>query len=306
MIGVQGQTPDELHQGVGPWTDFTQPTVSEQRTHFGIWCVLSAPLTLSIDFRNETAVDSVWDIITNTQAIAVNQAWAGSPGTVFASSPTAVDIGPRVPLRGEARVRHVGEEERVIVPEWQAWYKPLPGNGAAIIIANHGNKTINVTINFADVPGLGPPPPSLTKCNARSFPVDLHGMQCMGLNKSMTGSVSAAACCNTCTVAGASCETWQYCGGGACTKYGVGCYLGRMLSCHNSTDGWVSRARSKGPAPPQPPPSPPPPTREFVVTDVWTQTDMPGTMAVYSIPALASHDSVFITVRPPGEFTEVQ
>lgn len=39
MIGVQGQTPDELHQGVGPWTDFTQPSVIEQRTHFGIWFV---------------------------------------------------------------------------------------------------------------------------------------------------------------------------------------------------------------------------------------------------------------------------
>ena len=40
MIGVQGQTPDELHRGVGPWTDFTQPSVTEQRTHFGMWSVI--------------------------------------------------------------------------------------------------------------------------------------------------------------------------------------------------------------------------------------------------------------------------
>ena len=48
MVGVQGQTPDELHVGYGPWQDFVQPTVTEQRTHFGLWCVLSSPLTLSL------------------------------------------------------------------------------------------------------------------------------------------------------------------------------------------------------------------------------------------------------------------
>eukprot|EP01047_Picozoa_sp_COSAG01_P003521 COSAG01_NODE_105_length_26080_cov_7.640237_14_plen_84_part_00 len=46
-------------------------------------CTLSAPLTLSLDFTNKTATDSVWHIITNRAAIAVNQAWAGHPGTTF-------------------------------------------------------------------------------------------------------------------------------------------------------------------------------------------------------------------------------
>ena len=85
MIGVQGQCPDEAATGKdGPWADgFVQPTVTEQRTHFGLWCTLSAPLTLSMDFQNKTATDSVWHIITNTHAIAVNQAWADHPGTTF-------------------------------------------------------------------------------------------------------------------------------------------------------------------------------------------------------------------------------
>ena len=75
MIGVQGQTPDESKTGgMGPWAGgFVQPTVTEQRTHFGLWCALSAPLTLSLDFANKSATDSVWDIITNKHAIAVNQ-----------------------------------------------------------------------------------------------------------------------------------------------------------------------------------------------------------------------------------------
>ena len=62
-------------QSVGPWNPgFTQPTVTEQRTHFGLWCTMSSPLTLSLDFTNKTAVESVWPIITNTHAIDVNQA----------------------------------------------------------------------------------------------------------------------------------------------------------------------------------------------------------------------------------------
>ena len=92
--GVQGECPDELHQGVGPWTDFTQPSVTEQRTHFGLWCTLSSPLTLSLDFTNTTAVDSVWGIITNTHALGVNQAWGGSQGTIFATAGEVINLGP--------------------------------------------------------------------------------------------------------------------------------------------------------------------------------------------------------------------
>jgi hypothetical protein len=83
-------------------------------------CILSSPLTLSLDFRNETAVDSVWGIISNTAAIGVNQQWAGMPGTVFASAPSTVDLGPRVPLRGAARnAVDSDSQERVGVPSWQ-------------------------------------------------------------------------------------------------------------------------------------------------------------------------------------------
>jgi len=52
----------------------------ESRSHFGAWCIVSAPLTLGFDISNETALNRVWDIISNTEAIAVNQAWEGHPG----------------------------------------------------------------------------------------------------------------------------------------------------------------------------------------------------------------------------------
>ena len=51
--------------------------VTESKTHFYAWCIVSSPLILGLDLLDSERVDSVWSIISNTEAIAVNQAWAG-------------------------------------------------------------------------------------------------------------------------------------------------------------------------------------------------------------------------------------
>jgi hypothetical protein len=99
----------------------------------------------------------------------------------------------------------------VIVPLWQAFYKPLPGMGAAIFIANHADTPQDITVDFSTVPGLGHQAIS-----------------------SMTSSVSPAAA---------------------------------------------------GPT-------------VYDVTDVWAQAAIPGKHSSYTATALASHDSVFITLAP--------
>ena len=50
----------------------------------------------------------------------------------------------------------VSNRKLLTFPRWQAWYKPLPHCGAAIFVANHGNATVNLTIDLWDVPGLYP------------------------------------------------------------------------------------------------------------------------------------------------------
>ena len=50
------------------------------RAHFGAWCVVSAPLILGMDLTHTPSVAAVIDVITNEEAIAVNQEWAGHPG----------------------------------------------------------------------------------------------------------------------------------------------------------------------------------------------------------------------------------
>ena len=52
----------------------------ESRTHFGAWCVVSSPLMLGLDVTDAARLDAVWPILSNAEAIAVNQAWAGHPG----------------------------------------------------------------------------------------------------------------------------------------------------------------------------------------------------------------------------------
>ena len=46
-------------------------TVEEQKTHFALWCVMSAPLMLGNDPRNMTAAEKA--MLTNADAIAVDQ-----------------------------------------------------------------------------------------------------------------------------------------------------------------------------------------------------------------------------------------
>ena len=44
---------------------------------------MSAPIVISFDVLDDTKLLPVWDILTNTEAIAINQAWAGSPGVLL-------------------------------------------------------------------------------------------------------------------------------------------------------------------------------------------------------------------------------
>ena len=79
---------------------------------FGLWCIVSAPLVLSFDITDKKALDRAWPVLANTEAIAVNQAWAGSPGMLIGT----FDVG------GHAHAH---------APRWQGQAPPPPVNGTA-------------------------------------------------------------------------------------------------------------------------------------------------------------------------------
>jgi hypothetical protein len=76
--------PDMLEVG-------NMPSHIEDRSHFGAWCITSSPLILGHDITNTTLNDQIWDIVGNTEAIDVNQAWYGHPGYLAASFNPVVD-----------------------------------------------------------------------------------------------------------------------------------------------------------------------------------------------------------------------
>jgi alpha-galactosidase len=52
----------------------------ENQVHFGSWCIVSSPLILAYNLSDTARHELVWDIITNKEAIQINQMWAGAPG----------------------------------------------------------------------------------------------------------------------------------------------------------------------------------------------------------------------------------
>ena len=109
-------------------------SLTEQRTHFNAWAIVSSPLILSLDTTDDRAMDAAWPIIANSEAIAVNQAWAGHSGAPFAASAALVP-GKRYPA-------------------WQAYWKPVRAGATAVLLINHAGEAANLSVAFADVPGL--------------------------------------------------------------------------------------------------------------------------------------------------------
>ena len=83
--------PDMLEVGrvAEPGADAGTTSGGWNRAHFGAWCVISAPLILGLDITNEAQLTPILPIITNAEAIAVNQQWAGHPGRLVRTWPNA-------------------------------------------------------------------------------------------------------------------------------------------------------------------------------------------------------------------------
>ncbi len=91
----------------------------EDRSHFGAWCIISSPLILGHDLRDANVTARVWPIIANTEAIAINQAWAGHPGKLVRSWCIGCGL-----LQAEGLM--------------QLWMKPLADGQAAAFVLNVG------------------------------------------------------------------------------------------------------------------------------------------------------------------------
>lgn len=95
---------------------------TESRSHFGAWAIMSSPLILSFDLRDDTKMDAMWPIITNRDVIAVNQRWAGHPGTRLSASDAS-----------------------------QLWAKPLGNSTHAVFLVATSDTTASFSLPFRNV-----------------------------------------------------------------------------------------------------------------------------------------------------------
>ena len=129
-------------------------TVTEARSHFGAWSIISSPLVLGMNLSDVEMVEKHWATITNRDAIEVNQDYAGFSGSRFAQSEenstfTPCDWGLQ-PNSNNASC--------VLASSW-SWYKPLSGRDVrgstmAVLLMNNGGSPRALSFQFGQVRGM--------------------------------------------------------------------------------------------------------------------------------------------------------
>merc|ERR1712224_612270 len=130
----------------------------EARTHFGAWVIVSSPLTLSHDVNNDTVSDVIWPIISNKEAIAISQTWAGFSGGPFKMSKDTIVLDDI----HHAKVEKYMSDDEIkalgphVAPKWQYLYKPLSydGTDVAVLLINVDGEEQQLELDFKDIPGL--------------------------------------------------------------------------------------------------------------------------------------------------------
>jgi len=124
--------PDMLEVGVR-YGQRNSLSFIESRSHFNAWAIVSSPLILSHDINNDTLTAAIWPIIANTEALAVNQAWAGFSGSEF-------------PSTGNTNALYL--------------YKPVNSTTTAVLLINTGASTQTYSLTFSTIPKLPAPGPN--------------------------------------------------------------------------------------------------------------------------------------------------
>ena len=117
----------ESYAGPGHWNDPDMLEVGngklsleENKSHFSLWCILSAPLMLGNDIRDLS--QEVYNILTNKEVIAVNQDPAGKQGV---------------------KIRDDGDLE--------VWAKQLYDGSRAVVLFNRGESSANMFVGWNEI-----------------------------------------------------------------------------------------------------------------------------------------------------------
>ncbi len=160
--------PDMLQVGTSVMSDFglNNLSLTEARTHFAAWCIVSSPLILGNDLTDDKTMDEIWPIISNREALAVNAAWAGDAGGLVKQSKEMV----RFPNC------HWGHERYCNHAATMVWKKKVGDNKVALLLMNNRNVTSDVHVSWlADLPR------DTVSCSAAGCDIrDVHTQEDLG------------------------------------------------------------------------------------------------------------------------------
>jgi len=117
----------ETYAGPGHWNDPDMlevgnggMTTTEYRSHFGLWCILAAPLMAGNDLKNMSP--EIKEILTNKEVIAIDRDPLGMQGR---------------------RLRKNGDTE--------VWAKQLKEGGRAVVLFNRGASDADISVSWEDL-----------------------------------------------------------------------------------------------------------------------------------------------------------
>ncbi len=125
MLIVDQQVGLRKYAGPGHWNDPDMlevgngMSVAEDRTHFSMWCMLAAPLIAGNDLRKMSKETQA--ILTNKEAIAINQDKAGMEGFKYKDSDSL-----------------------------EVWVKPLENDDWAVCFLNRSSHPMKLNYNWKD------------------------------------------------------------------------------------------------------------------------------------------------------------
>jgi len=107
--------------GVGNHPSHTGCTDVEYQTHFGLWCLLAAPLFLSYDVRKEHAFTT--SLVTNAEAIAIDQDALGRPARRIGKNFAGAEVWARPLSNGDWAVGLFNlsdKSEQTVAVAWES------------------------------------------------------------------------------------------------------------------------------------------------------------------------------------------
>jgi alpha-galactosidase len=122
-------------------------TPAEAFSHFGIWCIMASPLWITYDIFNPTITNAVQGLVTNAEAVAINQDPLGAMAVrIDGASASPHGLDRRLP--GTCGAGGIAG----LYPNGEQLARPLANGDTAVLVFNRlADRNVSITLTFTDL-----------------------------------------------------------------------------------------------------------------------------------------------------------